>query len=249
MKLAFYDCYCQIGPRSVVYPHSFDDVAALDSAMEYFDIQKVLLYHSLAREYNPAKGNALLNEVIKSYPIMVPMWVVMPSHTGEFPEPDVLVGKLKADGIKTVTMFPVEHGFSLSHWNSGEMLKCLERNGIILLLELEQISWDGLYDMLDRYPGLNIILTGLDYAINRNIYPLLKVFPQLYLETSGVKAHSGIEDICARFGAGRLVFGSGMPVFSGGAAVAMIQYASISEAEKRMIAHENLEKLLGGVMR
>jgi predicted TIM-barrel fold metal-dependent hydrolase len=44
-----------------------------------------------------------------------------------------------------------------------------------------------------------------------------------------------------------MVFGTGMPVYSGGAAVSMINYARISEKEKRLIAHENMESLMEGV--
>jgi predicted TIM-barrel fold metal-dependent hydrolase len=248
MKLDFFDCSCQIGARSVVYPGSFTEPEALVSAMQYYGIQKALVYHSLSREYHAGTGNDQLMEAIKAYPTLLPVWCVMPSHTAEFAEPEELAARMKTEGVKAVILFPADHGYSLSPWNSGELLRSLESHGALLLLELVQVSWDGLHDILERYPRLNIVLTRLDYDINRNLYPLVKVFPQLYLETSGVKAHRGIEDVCARFGAGRLVFGSGMPVLSGGAAAAMVQYASIGDDEKDAIAHGNLERLLGGAL-
>jgi predicted TIM-barrel fold metal-dependent hydrolase len=148
--------------------------------------------------------------------------------------------------VRAVTMFPLEHEYTISPWNAGALFKFLEHGRIPLLLGLDQVSWDGLHDILTRYPGLIVIMTGLHYAIDRNMYPLLREFPQLYLETSGIMAHRGIEDICARFGAQRLVFGSGMPVFSGGSAVSLVLYAAISAAEKAMIANGNLQRLLGG---
>ena len=57
----------------------------------------------------------------------------------------------------------------------------------------------------------------------------------------------GIEDVCAKFGAERILFGSSLPYGAGSAAVSMITYANISEEEKELIASGNLERLLGGV--
>jgi len=87
----------------------------------------------------------------------------------------------------------------------------------------------------------------VNYRVDRSLFALVKKFDNLYVETFGYKQHHGIEEFCKRFGAHRMVFGSGMPAYSGGAAVAMINYARISDEEKRMIAYENLEKILGGV--
>ena len=51
----------------------------------------------------------------------------------------------------------------------------------------------------------------------------------------------------ARFGAERLLFGTNMPQGAGSAAIAMITYADISLEEKKLIASENLNRILGGV--
>jgi len=246
-ELRFFDCWCRVGPRSIVHPRSFHDTATLVGAMKYYGIAKALAYHSFARENSPAQGNALLAEELRAYPAIAPVWTVMPHHTGEFAEPDRLAPMMAAAGVRAVTMFPIEHEYVLSPWNAGALLRAIESGGFPLLLSLEQVTWDGLHDILERYPGLNVVMCGLHYAINRNIYALLQEFPRLFLETSGVMAHRGIEDVCARFGARRLVFGSGMPVMAGGAAVSMVLYAAISEEEKAMIAHGNLERLLEGV--
>ena len=79
------------------------------------------------------------------------------------------------------------------------------------------------------------------------MYAILKKFDNLFIEIFGYKVHQGLEEVCKEFGAHRLIYGSGMPVFSGSAAVNVINYARIGDQEKRMIAFENLEALLGGV--
>ena len=107
-----------------------------------------------------------------------------------------------------------------------------------------QLTWDELNQLCGNHPKLKVIFTDLNYRIDRNIYALLDRHPTLHLESGGYKVHNGIEEICGRFGAQRLVFGSGMPMYSGASAVSMIRYARIREREKSLIAFGNLSALL-----
>ena len=57
-------------------------------------------------------------------------------------------------------------------------------------------------------------------------------------------AEDTIEEIAEKFGAQRLIFGSGMPGLSGAASVALITYAKLDDTRKQMIAAGNLDRLL-----
>ena len=57
----------------------------------------------------------------------------------------------------------------------------------------------------------------------------------------------GIEDTVERFGASRLVFGSGMPNVSGASSVALLTYARISDEDKALIGSGNIKRLLSEV--
>lgn len=246
--LPFFDCSCSFGARGIVNPGSFWKVEDLVGKMEHYGIDKALVYHIIAREYNPAIGNRMLMDEITGYRQLFPVWVVMPHHTGEFLCAEELKAKLKEDGIRAARMFPAvsEQYYSTADWNCGELFTMLQSCGIPLFIGLDQLEWERLHDLCSSYPDLKVVLTDVHYRVNRSLYALLKEFDNLYIETYGYKVHHGIEEICGMFGAHRLIFGSGMPVSSGGSAVSMINYARISEEEKRMIAGENLEKLLGG---
>jgi Predicted metal-dependent hydrolase of the TIM-barrel fold len=247
--LEFFDCNCSFGMRGIVEPGSFHKVDDLMNRMKHYGIKKALIYHSMAREYNPVVGNKMLMDEIKNYTLFAPLWVVMHHHTDEFPEPGVLRKQLKECNVKAVRMFPAtsEHCYSIAEWNCGELFSMLEACKVPLFIGLNQLDWNGLHGLCSSHPELRIILTDLNYSVDRDIYALLKKFANLSMETTGYKVHNGIEEICSRFGAQRLIFGSRMPEYSGGSAVSMINYARISEKEKEMIAGGNLEKLLGGV--
>ena len=246
--LNFYDCNCSIGMRGILNPGSFYKVEELERKMKYYGIGKALVYHSMAKEYSPSVGNRLLMEEIKDHPVLSPVWVVMPHHTQEFFTPDELIRKMRESGIKAVRMFPGqwEQNYSLAKWNCEELFTVLQEYHIPVMIGLDSIGWNELYELLSSYPKLNLIITESDYRMDRNLYPLLEKFDKLFIEIMGYKVHSGIEQICKRFGAHRLIFGSGMPVFSG-ASISMVTYARISDDEKKLIAGGNLEKLLGGV--
>lgn len=248
--LKFFDCNCSFGIRRVVNPGSFYKVQDLVEKMKWYGINKALVYHSMAREYCPTVGNEMLMQEIKEYDdILYPVWVVMHHHSGEFPEPDVLAKKMKDNNVKAVCMFPSDkdQNYSISEWNCGELFSMIEKFSIPLFMSFDQLTWDRLYELCSNHPKLKIILTGVNYRADRNLCALFKLFPNIYVETSGYKVHNGIEEICEKFGATRLIFGSGLPLFSGGAAVSMINYARISKKERQMIAYENIESLLGGV--
>ena len=248
-SLEFFDCNCSFGMRSVKYPGSFFALDELKKNMNNYGIKKALVYHSMAREYDIKTGNKMLMNEITDYPFLYPVWVVMHHHTGEFPAPDLLKVQLKENNIKAVRIFPSvsDHGYSISDWNCGELFNMLEECKIPLIVGLDQITWDELYNLCVHHPNLIIILSDVNYRINRNLYALLEKFSNLYVETSGYKGFDGILDVCKFFGAHRLIFGTGMPVLSGAAAVSIINYARISYEEKQMIAVKNLENLIGGI--
>ncbi|MBR5479678.1 MAG: amidohydrolase family protein [Clostridia bacterium] len=250
-KLSFFDCNAYFGPRKLCMPGSFSTKEELFANMDLYGIDRALVTHAFARELDPVEGNARLMDEIKNDETLSPMWVALPHHTGEFAKPDMLIRMMKKQNVRAVTLLasPAYYFFSLQEWNCGELYSALEDARIPLFLGYPQLdpNLDGLYTILKNHPKLPLVLTNANYRIARNLYPLLSRFDNLYVETFGFKAQDGIEDICQKFGAERLIFGSGMPDSSGGGAVAMITYADISFEEKQMIASGNLEKLLGGV--
>ena len=74
--------------------------------MEEYRIEKALVLHSIAREHDPAVGNARLLEEIKGHDQLIPVWAVMPHHTGEMDAPDVLTEKMLSSGVKAAALFP-----------------------------------------------------------------------------------------------------------------------------------------------
>ena len=249
--LHFFDCNAFFGMRKSMLPGSFYKKEDLLDRMSYYGIEKALVHHSMAREYDAEVGDGILMKELKGEKNLFPAWVALPHYTGEFPEPEEMIRKMKEDDVRAVILLPADYfyyGHSVDEWCCGELYTALEKHRIPLFIGMSQMpSMNSLFNICSAHPNLNVVLTNVDYRISRNLFPLMKKFGHLYLESSGYKAQDGIEEICGKFGAGRLLFGSNMPIMSGASAVCMITYANISDKEKKMIASENLEKLLGGV--
>lgn len=219
--------------------------------MDYIGIDQALTYHATARQYQTRQGNQLLMREIAPYPRLVACWVVQPHQTGEFDTPDELVRRMAEAHVRVVRFFPgiTDQRIFISPWTTGPLFEALAAARIPLLLDFnffrrDEPDWHTIAEILTAYPDLPLILVRIGSRSDRTLYPLLQRFSNVYLETSGYNAFRGIEAICRRFGAERLIFGTGMPFNAGGGAVAALTYAQIDDHEKQLIASGNLVRLL-----
>ena len=54
----------------------------------------------------------------------------------------------------------------------------------------------------------------------------------------------GVSDFCRKYGADRLLFGTGYPHLNPGGTILMLMHADITSREREMIASGNLERIL-----
>lgn len=245
-KLTYFDCNCSIG--QVPYPYLLDlsDAGGLKAEMDAAGIEEALVYHSVARDTDPAMGNALLGEALAGESRLHPVWVVMPHVAGDLPAPAVLLREMAAHGVKAVRMFPTaaNQSFSLAEWNSGALLGALAEARIPLMLDIEIVGWDAIVPILKNHPALPVIVTNVSYRHNRFTHALFGEYGNLYVETSRYFGAGVFEDVVERFGSRPLLLGSNMPRFTGTAVISMLTYADIPRADKEAIAGGNLRRLL-----
>jgi uncharacterized protein len=86
-----------------------------------------------------------------------------------------------------------------------------------------------------------------DISSGRRLFALLERCPNLYLETSYYTVHQGLAEVCRLFGAQRILFGSGLPVRAAGPTITALMYQALEEHERRLIAADNLARLLSEV--
>ena len=94
------------------------------------------------------------------------------------------------------------------------------------------------------YPTLPLVLLREPPSNFRTLFTLMERYPNLYIETSYLQGHDAIALIASRWGAERLVFGTGVPVWDPGMAITGLTYASFSVEERDAVASGSLQRLL-----
>ena len=248
--LKFFDANVCYGPQKIVMPDVDYSLSALLQRMREFNIEKALVLHSVAREHDAAFGNARLIEEIKGRENLIPVWAVMPHHTGEMDEPETLVEKMTENGVKAAALFPSAgaHNFSLKRWSAAPLLDALAEHRIPVIMGIEQVGgMEGMAEFALTYPKLTVIAANVNYRADRVLFPAMDAAKNLYIETSAYKTFFGLQEFVKRFGAERLLFGSGMPAIDPAASVSMITWSGLPIEQQEMIAHKNIERIIGEV--
>ena len=245
--MRFFDANASYGTIKISQPGVDYSLEHLLGRMKEYSIEKALVMHSMAKEHDAPTGNRRLMEEIRGHENLIPVWALLPHYTGEMDEPGALTDRMVREGVKAAAMFPSAgmHNFSMKRWSAGPLLDALAERRIPLILGAEQLGgMEGLGEFAMEYPKLTIIATGAGYRSDRILYPLMERTKNLCIETSTYKSYFGLQEFVSRFGAERLIFGSGMPAIDPAASVSIVTWSGLSKEQQELIAHGNLERLI-----
>jgi predicted TIM-barrel fold metal-dependent hydrolase len=92
--------------------------------------------------------------------------------------------------------------------------------------------------------GLTLLLAAVPAAGLGELLVVLEEHPNVYVETRLLNSPQAIELLVGQFGAERLVFGSGTPLYYFSSALMPLQAANLTDAQKAQILGDNLRRLL-----
>ncbi len=229
-------------------------VGEFADVMEKVGIGEALVWHADAQFSDTQAGNATLLDEIAGHPCMHPCWVFMPHETFEVPSPEQTVGEMLEAGVRAARIFPRQHLYKFRVWNLEPLLEVLADHAVPLFVDFgikswgdTSIDWDGLYKVGKAFPGLPIILPAINIGSDRMLIPLMHRLSNLYVETSYYTVHRGIELLVSAIGVERVLFGSGLPYRAPGPALTALGYSLVDDDIKKLIAGDNLRRLLKGV--
>lgn len=254
--LRFFDANCYVGKSARPTPLAFESVDGLLEDMDYYGIEQAAVTHVAARDFSPELGNRLALEATDGRDRLFPCWVV-PGH----PEPngrpaDEVVEEMLERGVRMARMLPPTRApYTLDAWARSDYFAALEAHRVPLLLTRSDLgrhpddstqgfSAENVHALCQAYPRLPVIVVRFNYTYTRIGFRLLQECPNLYLEISYYTTHRGLELIARSFGAERLIFGTGTPIGNPGLPLMRVRYANVSDAERRLIAGDNLRRLL-----
>lgn len=113
-----------------------------------------------------------------------------------------------------------------------------------LLIVNHGLPVEDLLEFGRRHPYVPVILTDVIWGAAIKVLDCMRQCRNFYLDVSWFHTWAGIELAVRHFGARRVVFGTGYRAHNG-AAMAALARANISEADRQLIAHGNLDRLTG----
>jgi hypothetical protein len=249
MNLELFDANLYLGrpTRRVYQPAS--TTHELLTALNRNEIRQALVWHVAQRDVSPVSGNPMLSEAIRGSERLWGCWTILPPQTDAVLY-DGFFEQMQRQRIVALRAFPTSHLYLLTRIVFGHWLEEIVDRRIPLLMSLEKgASWPVVYQLLEQYPQLTCVLCDISiWGVDRYTWPLLENFPNVYVETSLLALEDGgLEATVTRFGAERLLFGSGFPERYPESAILQLLHSDMAEGDKHKIASGNLERLISQI--
>jgi len=246
--MKFLDARIQLGQRCMPREGAPNTTEEILDVMERCDIEKAIAFHAIAKEADMLAGNEELLKITGDDTPFLRQWFAMPSVFGEFLEPKELFSQMRQHNVTSLRLLPKKCNHPLKPYIMGKLMAAAADCHVPVFLTLhEDILPYEIYELCKDYPDVNFVICGVDYRQNRVIGPILEQCPNFYFGSSVYVVHGGLKLLSDYGYCDRLIFESGLPTGSATAAVSLIHYAEISQEEKELIAHGNMERLLSAV--
>lgn len=225
--LSYFDCNVCLGKRGPKHPLEMWKTEDVLAEMERCGISAALCYAGPAMDCSPRYGNEWLYEELKKSPRLYGCYTVCPNQTGDFLDPAEMIADMRAKGMVAARMFPRSHSYIPDEFTMGSVYTALAEAGFALFVDNSELSLEEVAPILTAHPKLNLVLTGVSCGQERTLFSLLDRFSRLYVDLSTLQTNRMPELMYEKYGWGRVLFGSGMPMHSLGAARAFFDYSEV----------------------
>lgn len=225
----------------------FSAVADLLAHMDRLGVSRALVWHLGAAGFQTVWGNRKLLADLAATPAaadrVFPAFVISPNVYYERGSLDWIRSAMQDCGARALR-------FSLGRgeWTLDALepvLEALQSLSPVLFLSV----WDNLpkpavLALAARFPDMPLVFTEAMWGHVGPMLDLMRQRDNVLIETSWLHTHQALELFSSHYGAERLLFGMGSEAHQG-AAIAELACAGLSDSERELIAHGNLERLLG----
>lgn len=248
--MKFFDCNMCFG-TSMIRPIRFAETAReLLKEMDFYGISESLVYHSRQCDDSPVVGNEILLKEIEGFDRLHGTFAILPLQTGELGSSEAVLEKMKAKDVRAFWAFPSEHKYLMTRTALAPFYDLMIERNVPLFISVNEScggisGWYLIDRILSDAPDLTLVVTEHgSWGHDRFFRPLIEKYENLYLDISRYELDGGISDFCSKYGAERLLFGTGFPRWNAGGPILMLAQADITSKERQMIASGNLERML-----
>ena len=250
LAMKFFDCNISFG-TSMLRPIRFAETAKeLLDEMDYFGISEALVRHARQRDDSPTVGNEILLKQIEGFNRLHGTLAILPLQTGELGSVETILERMRANQIRAFCAYPAEHRYLMTRISLGPLYDLMVERSIPLFIEVNEsceglTGWHLIETILADVPDLTLVVAEHgSWGQDRFFRPLVEKYENLYLDVSRYELDGGIRELCKKYGAQRLLFGTGFPRWNPGGPILMVAQADITTKERKMIASGNIERIL-----
>jgi len=247
--LFFFDADCQIGsgPAIGIKP----GVTELLADMDRFGIDRALVRHGNSSLLGAEAANRELAKMLETDVSgrLYGVWCILPDQCPELPQGDEFFARMKKYHIRALTLMPKDHLFVPRRLVIGRIMDAARERKIPVIFKTEGNDWQNVYDFLREFPRNRVIVYERwgKWGRDRQLRPLLENYENAVFSIGGYMVPDGLRDLAELYGAERLLYGSGYPLYNQGCGMLQVKQSGLSPEEIALIAGKNLEKMLDEV--
>ncbi len=241
--LTFFDAGCVIGDTM---QGPGPDARKLLQEMDRAGVEKALVVHAGVATMPQLSNEMIANEVATAPDRLVGAWCLLPQQCPEIPPPDQLFDIMRSKGIAALTLNPTEHRYVACRLTLGHFMDAAAERKVPVLLDCFDNLWPELYAFVAEFPKNTFIFRSRwgKWGIDRQIRPLLENYVGFHFALSGYWVPEGIRDLVELYGADRLLYASGFPVFNHGNQMLQLKHSGLEPEDIAKIAGGNMERIL-----
>lgn len=256
--LSFLDANLWLGPPEGFPLAAEFSLNQLEEALQRAWIRGGLVSHWHGKTLSAQDGNRAVVEALEKRaaqrrngaPELFAVWTALPLFPAE---PGPLPGReglsLPAC-VRAARIFPRSHHFPLAPWCLGPLCEWLRARRMPLFIWHTELEWTSLYELARAFPQLPIVVETQTQKIlyhTRPLFALLRDRPNVYVELSNFAGPGYLEYGVREFGPERWLFGSFLPVSDPFVPLGLVVDADLPASDQRLIAGDNLRRLLAEV--
>lgn len=246
MNTVIVDCHVHIGKAA--YYHVEADAALLLRAADRAGIDRMMVTDFSALVYDIKAGNEWIRREVSAHlDRFIPYYTVCAGRHGDWVVED-LERYVNDHGFRGLKIYSVP---PLQVIDDPFMLPLLAKAAELRVPVLAHSTGEECLSLCRQVPDLVIFNAHMGCCPQaqgdwHRAVAAAKAHPNIYLDTTSSTFDNGMVEFAVReVGAERVLYGSDMPLLDPILAVAKITESNLTDREKDLILHGNIERLLG----
>lgn len=240
-KREYFDAWTSVGRTLGMHPRLPHSISDLVREMRRCHVRCGLVETLSSGSRDALSANRGLSEELPGF--LAPLWAVMPGVSGDFPGGDALLALLETHRVGAVQILPKTHGWNMAA--AADLFEALSEAGWPVFVPLETEVPVAVFETLvQRFRQVRWVAVHGHWTRQREVASLLRDHASVWMTLENYHANRGIEHLLSLGLGDRLLFASGAPRASMGAARAAVDWLDASDDQKAAIAGGNLRGLL-----